>query len=277
MPKGVKRARGGDDVGDRKSKRLKEQPDEDTILDQLKPLKANLGKFLTGASTAQYRGGGVKIGGAATPGPLKASHKFEVNRIGRTSGCHTCGKAPNDVWISDHIPPKNLSENAISHYWPKWKKGSYRFFPHCNTCAEDQSKLVKKLNAIAKKKSAFPALSAKEKSNIHHQDLSLSIKGQKADASDKQRDEMQDFGDSDGCHTCKKKLASTKFDADHVPPQEFGTAYFQYALSVLKIRVPKWQVRPQCKTCSRSQGDDVKQMGVKIRKILTENGLAVFK
>lgn len=251
--------------------------DEDAILTKLKPLKAKFRTFLTMASHSRYNGGGVKLGGTKSPGSLSAGKKIEINRIGRTHGCHTCGSAPQDVWIADHIPPKELAEKAILHYWPGWKKNSYRFYPHCNGCAAKQSALVKKLNGLSKKGAAFPVLKADEQKNIHHNDLSLSISGKKAVASGDQRAQMQDFGDADGCHVCGKRVASETFDADHLPPQEFGTSFMQEALRILGLRVPEWQVRPQCKTCSRGQGTDVKKLSEKVRVIMKEHGLKVYK
>ncbi len=273
---GTKRDAGGQGGG---GKRQRREPvvDWEALEKALQSLKPKFREQMLGASKASYNGGGIKLGGGAAPKSLKASQKFEINRIGRTSGCHTCGKTPNDVWIADHIPPKNLNEKAVAHYWPKWKSGSYRFFPHCNSCAAKQSTLVGDLNKAAKKKLPFKKLSDEEQKQVHDTRLQLSIKGQKNDASEDQRDEIQDFGDSDGCHVCGTKIASTKFDADHVPPSEFSRSYMGTAMEILKLRVPKWQVRPQCKTCSRAQSAKVKALTNEVKAIMEDAGVTVYK
>lgn len=64
---------------------------------------------------------------------FSAKEKAAVNRLGRTSGCHTCGKKvsgwADHHWTPDHQPPLSLS-NLVNY------KG--HLYPHCRACSNTQ-------------------------------------------------------------------------------------------------------------------------------------------
>ena len=61
-----------------------------------------------------------------------AAERDSINRIGRETGCHTCGTTnPNTKggnFIPDHQPP-----NALNPY-----NEPQRLYPHCSTCSRTQ-------------------------------------------------------------------------------------------------------------------------------------------
>jgi RHS repeat-associated protein len=67
------------------------------------------------------------------PGPPTAAEQREINRIGDTHGCHTCGARepgrPSGNWTGDHQQPSALNPQGTPQ----------RFYPHCDTCRRRQA------------------------------------------------------------------------------------------------------------------------------------------
>jgi hypothetical protein len=69
---------------------------------------------------------------ASGPAEATSSEQAQINRIGDTGGCHSCGtKTPGTLkgnWIGDHQPPTRLN--------PPLKP--QRLYPHCQSCSNRQ-------------------------------------------------------------------------------------------------------------------------------------------
>ena len=91
-----------------------------------------------------------------------AAERAEINRIGRDTGCHTCGAKdpgtkplPGDTvgnHIPDHQPVSKLSKPDTSQ----------RLYPHCKTCSNKQG--LAAANAVRAKAAKLKA--AKLKANM---------------------------------------------------------------------------------------------------------------
>lgn len=62
-------------------------------------------------------------------GPLRRAEQNEINRIGKRSGCHWCGKlesgTPSGNFIGDHQVPRSMGKPT-------------RLYPHCLNCSQTQ-------------------------------------------------------------------------------------------------------------------------------------------
>lgn len=62
-------------------------------------------------------------------GPLRRAEQNEINRIGKQSGCHWCGKlesgTPRGNFIGDHQIPRSMGKPT-------------RLYPHCLNCSQTQ-------------------------------------------------------------------------------------------------------------------------------------------
>lgn len=74
---------------------------------------------------------------ASGPGRITSGERAEVNRIGRESGCHTCGtKDPGTKsgnFVGDHQPPSSLAKSGEKQ----------QLYPHCLSCSRQQGGQVR--------------------------------------------------------------------------------------------------------------------------------------
>lgn len=232
-------------------------------------------KWANQASKAGWGGRGIALGGNAPPRRPTKEQKKKARMQGSLNGCHSCGKKPNAPWIADHIPPKELTLAQITALGIALAgyKISYRFFPHCETCATRQAQLVKKIISGTVNAGNFPMA---DLNLILDPRDALSISGRKTKASKAQKLTIQGKGEANGCHTCTQRAPSKNYIADHIPPADFGKNYMKTALDIMKIRVKPWELRPHCRSCSNRQGNEIRSLTANIRNILETNGVTTY-
>jgi hypothetical protein len=89
----------------------------------------------TGIGPGPYVGESIPARGPARD--FTVAERLEINRVGRQTGCHTCGtKNPGpsrDSFVPDHQPPTALSRPGQSQ----------RLYPHCISCSLKQGGYVR--------------------------------------------------------------------------------------------------------------------------------------
>jgi hypothetical protein len=225
-------------------------------------LKEKLEEEMNQTNTA-WRGQAVKID--PTEDPVSDDHKKVVQAQGEANGCHTCltkvSKDRDQPWIGDHIPPTNLASH-VRALLPQANQNTTVLYPQCDTCAEKQSALVKRLNDLQ-----GPALAAA------YANLSLGERkllcGGRTDrmywtvshgptVTDAEGREVQRLGTRDGCHSCaptRNMIPKSKYHADHSPPVLLNMPAVRKIMSRLGLQPPTtyWAL-PQCPRCSHGQG-----------------------
>lgn len=206
-----------------------------------------------------------------------------VQQMGEAHGCHTCNKHienTTQTFIVDHIPPRGIFSD------PEKPNIIYRFFPHCDQCANAQANLVKSivnakgyvLHALQEWSGRTDEESLKNirhilnKSNFNELGIKLltggsgpSVPGHGGDPTAKDRQNINDLPKPIACHSCGRQQALFIYHADHCPPKEFAmTAWFKNSISDLattdetiakiKKKLATSFFRPQCPTCSHTQG-----------------------
>lgn len=106
---------------------------------------------------------------SATHRYATASERALVEKMGRQTGCHTCGSrmlfrtASNknggsafNKFVGDHMPPKAVAEqmNRQLHRRLFGRKVSYRFFPQCCDCSAVQGSILSKAAMQMRNKTA---------------------------------------------------------------------------------------------------------------------------
>lgn len=87
-----------------------------------------------------------------------ASQRFQIERLGRTWGCHTCGshrmipslfQKGSAHFVGDHMPPKSVAHQLEASTWYRLlrKRVQYRLYPQCISCSNKQGSLLGKATA----------------------------------------------------------------------------------------------------------------------------------
>lgn len=279
-----------DPVPDKKRKRSDSQPeptenkrartdipkDSKTELKrQLNGYRKKIEEICSGNSRKSYKGGGVPLSVNESIKEVSSDNKKKVNDIGTEHKCHSCKERGNDVWIADHIPPRHLTRAKVQYYWNgKWD-GKYRFFPHCQACAECQSGIVSNIKRTPL--SDLLPLDRNERLMIVDTRKNMSNVGHAGKPSTTDRANIQPKGIMYQCHTCGKGPFNGRYVADHVPPREFNTPYMKSILKALGIEIREPTARPQCRNCSNKQGGQLKAFSEMIIEIAKSCGFIVYK
>lgn len=216
------------------------------------------------ATTPGWGGTGVQID--RYENPVSVDHKRDVQAQGAKYGCHTCpsGATPlaldtDQAWIGDHIPPTNL-ENRVRQALGVGNSLTV-LYPQCDSCAEDQSTLVRRLNLLQGQAltQAIALLSAKERRLLTggQPTVTHAIASTGPRVNQGQGGLIQDLGTKHGCHSCDSVNfhPKSKFHADHCPPVLLHQPTAQAIMDELGIARPsRYEAKPQCPRCSNAQG-----------------------
>ncbi|CAH0479509.1 unnamed protein product [Peronospora belbahrii] len=75
-----------------------------------------------------------------------------IQEFGRLYGCHTCGIKRGVRYHADHMPPKLVAKRRDEHLFRRilrWKT-TFRFYPQCESCSNQQSSVVKQWKSTLK-------------------------------------------------------------------------------------------------------------------------------
>lgn len=206
-----------------------------------------------------------------------------VQNMGESYGCHTCNKpivSTPQNFIADHIPPRGIFNNPLE------PRITYRFYAHCDFCANKQATQVVSANAIPAVKQEmrnwagdphrttamreFLKVNGYSDYNIHlltgkHDAPSMPGHGNAPRDSD--RAGVNALAPTVTCHSCGRGQASYFYHADHNPPVEFAMTHWfpefiehllktEHAIVAAKIKekINGPFFRPQCPSCSHGQG-----------------------
>lgn len=96
----------------------------------------------------------------ATERYASASQRKAIERMGRLTGCHTCGsrrlltsftnKLPKitnsatSLFVGDHMPPKAVAKQINSQWFNRLvgKEAKFRFYPQCTPCSNRQGSIL---------------------------------------------------------------------------------------------------------------------------------------
>lgn len=196
--------------------------------------------------------------------PVSPDHKLAVQAQGATFGCHSHDQFirleldTDQPWIGDHIPPTQLSLAARKALGVQDKVTV--LFAQCDLCAELQSELVRRLNALSGTAltQAVSGLTAHQKKllvgGLDASTCSVPSSGPKVSSGE--GSQVQNLGDTHGgCHSCGRATPKSKYHADHCPPVLLHQPTAQQILAALGIDLPqKYYALPQCPKCSHEQG-----------------------
>lgn len=75
-----------------------------------------------------------------------------IQEFGRLFGCHTCGVKHGVSYHADHMPPKLVAKRADEQFFRKLlgRKTTFRFYPQCVSCSNQQASVVKKSKSTLK-------------------------------------------------------------------------------------------------------------------------------
>lgn len=205
-------------------------------------------------SLKTWQGKGVTLTMPQESYNVSSDHKEEINEIGDKYGCHTCGTNlatdKDQPWIGDHIPPTELSNSVLQELG--YQSDSSRvLYPQCDSCAEQQSALVRDLNSGRK---SVSKLSDSEQNLLVSPSRMKPVPSSGPRVTQQEGEAIQALGVKYGCHSCKKKIPKERYFADHCPPKEFYTHYMQQVLAKLGYPQTTWEAKPQCPRCSCGQG-----------------------
>lgn len=214
-----------------------------------------------------------------------------VQQMGAAHGCHTCNKHienTTQTFIVDHIPPR-----AIFSSNPTAAAITYRFFPHCDECASKQSRLVQDIKdnnktLLHELQKWCGQRSEKELADIRRVlkgflldefQIKLltggsgpSYSGHGGDPTRADRERINNRTKPIACHSCDRQQALFIYHADHCPPKEFAMTYWfknsirdlataddiekevKEIISKIEVNLARSFFRPQCPTCSHTQG-----------------------
>lgn len=261
----------------RKSPRIDAQRSDgrDAAIAELEKLRSEIEKHLRipAAESALELGNKSRPKNVKSP-TMRLKAKRKILSKGRKGKCWECGKSPSGGWIVDHIPPKELTpaaRQALSQRFNLPALG-FRFFPHCSNCAGVQSELVKKINKMSPGDIQGYKFTRTQFQLLANDAAGKFVASSVESIAPRARIEVSLKGDSNGCHTCGSRNAASSFDGDHFPPETFARPIMQRALQLLDIRLPKWQLYPHCKKCSRKQGTQVGALVSKVEEIMREHG-----
>ncbi|CAI5710995.1 unnamed protein product [Hyaloperonospora brassicae] len=75
-----------------------------------------------------------------------------IQEFGRLYGCHTCGVKRGVRYHADHMPPKLVAKRSDAGFVRRtlgWKT-TFRFYPQCESCSNQQSSVVKQWKSTLK-------------------------------------------------------------------------------------------------------------------------------
>lgn len=221
-----------------------------------------------------------------------------IQQLGNAYGCHTCDQMIQNTpprFIVDHIPPREMM-GSINY------SCQYRFFPHCDSCASEQSALVRryasahtpqdrKIRDAVRRGCALPTESHLIATKVRLQALGIhdikqrkllcggrfnrSIAGRYGDPSGAERQAVNLRGRAYGCHSCGTRVPMRTYHADHCPPREFSmTAWFPTLMRNLGAPLPNhWAFRPQCPDCSHKQGSRCRTLVREAQRFTAQAGV----
>lgn len=203
---------------------------------------------------------GVSISGSQAILPISNSGVLgKVQEIGQRYGCWECGEKIEDKnsWIADHIPPFNLKKSKVlfaAAYFGVRMPTGFTLYPSCKRCSNYQSALVRAMNSTRNigeydfdADDKYYLFGGRKKAN------GVSVSSRATAAARTAWAGMTDLV----CHICGAKQSHRDDDsyvADHFPPREFNTNYATTLFEMVGLRIIDPEVRPQCPSCSGSQG-----------------------
>jgi hypothetical protein len=215
--------------------------------------------------------------------------RAQVQDLGRSYGCHSCGKKiakdKNQPWIGDHIPPTELS--PLAQQTLGCDSTTY-LFPQCDTCAHNQSALVRDLNRQDRTGLAdYVANGAPDSHLVLGERTPDPLDGTNGRTANcvfstgprvkaNEGLDIQGMGTRQGCHTCDHAYPASTYIADHVFPKALCTSWMEALFDRLGIPTPKLVFRPQCPKCSTAQGGNLSALVERAKALARSLGIPVY-